>query len=190
MSDFHLPCFLNNLSFTPRLAVAKAPLDRKLWSPKFLESKPILARKSRTWPLMVVYLRGLSIFLGFWTVLVFSIPLKIYSSHWLSIPAKTKYLLVRSNRNKFELSFAKWSQCHFLSMSVLLFSMNIDIWALCIMKSLRFKLDTSLNLGKPMKERTSIIISLEFVRFISTPPWYWKALFRSELERGLLRFSV
>ena len=38
------------------------------------------------------------------------------------------------------------------------------------MKSLRFKLDTSLDIRKPMKERTSVIISLEFVRFISITP--------------------
>ena len=75
-------------------------------------------------------------------------------------------------------------------MSVLLFSMNIDIWVLWKMKSIRFKLDSSLNLRKPIKERTSIIINLEFVRFIFTPPRYWKTLFRSELERVLLAFSL
>ena len=58
------------------------------------------------------------------------------------------------------------------------------------MKLVRFKFDSSLNLRKPVKERTSIIISLEFVRFNSTPPKYGKALFRPELERGLLGFSV
>ena len=36
-------------------------------------------------------------------------------------------------------------------MSVLLFSMNIDIWVLCKMKSLRFKFERSLNLRKSIK---------------------------------------
>ena len=54
------------------------------------------------------------------------------------------------------------------------------------MKSLRFKFNNSLSLRKPIKERTSIILSLEFVRLISTLPRCQKALFRSELERGLL----
>ena len=39
-----------------------------------------------------------------------------------------------------------------------------------------------------MIERTSINISLEFIGFISTPARYQKALFRSELERGLLKY--
>ena len=58
------------------------------------------------------------------------------------------------------------------------------------MKSLHFKFDNSLNLKKPIKNMMSIIISLEFVRFISSPHRYWKALFRSELEKELLRFFV
>ena len=58
------------------------------------------------------------------------------------------------------------------------------------MKSLHFKFHNSLDLRKPIKERTSIIIRLEFVRFISTQPRYWKALFRSEPEKELSGFSV
>ena len=30
LTDFHLPCFLNNLSFTPKSVAAEAPPDRKL----------------------------------------------------------------------------------------------------------------------------------------------------------------
>ena len=44
------------------------------------------------------------------------------------------------------------------------------------MKPLRFKFDNSLNLRKPIKERASIIISLEFAKFLLHHPGIEKLL--------------
>ena len=121
---------------------------------------------------------GLSIFLSFWPFLAFLMSLKIYLSHCLFVLAETMSLFVSSNRRKLQLSLTKWSQCPFLQKNDLLFSANNDTWVLSYMKSLCFKFYNLLNLTNPIKERTRIIRSLKFIRFISAPLRYWKALFQ------------
>ena len=58
VSEAHLPCFLNNLSFIPAFAAAVAPPALKLCKPNFDLSKPNDPRASNNNSLALVYDKG------------------------------------------------------------------------------------------------------------------------------------
>jgi hypothetical protein len=58
VSEVHLPCFLNNLSFIPAFAAAVVPPALKLCKPNFDLSKPIDPRSSNNSSLALLYDKG------------------------------------------------------------------------------------------------------------------------------------